>query len=745
MSLRINHNIAAIDAQRNLALTTDNIGGVMEKLSSGFRINRASDDPAGLVISEQFRAQIAGLDRAISNSEGSISMIQTAEGSLNEINSLLVSMRELAIHAANEGFNDTAQLAADQAEIENAISTIDRIAANAQFGTKKLLDGSKDNIATITSSNSTEITIVQSGLNTGSHSVTATQTANSTASLNTVAFGVSLDSSTNGNPVNLAEGIHNVDVLTASEGAEKISGNVQLLDAWNNSLSLATTASAAIIYGQDINAGGLAGSAAGAADLAGTYSVKLNYQQNGEAVTGAQTLSVELEATDDEAAVVQAWNDAISNNAFLAGKVEMATVGVGGGDVRYQFQSVNSGAQYSLKISDSTHDSTTDFFDFENAGAALGYRDHRGTSLNTLKMKVTTDTHAAVTADVLIGGNGAAQTYSSMSALVTDVQAALDDAGAFGADEVKVVAYDNDTKLRFTTLDEGSDYKLRIMDEDTGTYERAQNVLNIAVDNDDISGTDALLSFDGYTNQISSVVHGATGTATLYNKADDGGENLGRGSLDIVVNKAEVGVNLGSMLLDVSAAKFSVRLDGGPATTVTAGMESTVYNSARDEYLNLRIGLTSTGGSETIQNTDQSLVFQIGANVGQTARIALPNMAASALGKNMAGNMFTDLSKINVLTVSGAQDSQAIIDAAITEVTTVRGTLGSFTKNTLESNLRNLRVASQNLTASESGIRDTDMASAMSEFVKYQILLQAGTAMLAQGNQLPQVVLSLFQ
>ena len=153
MSLRINHNIAAMDAHRNLVSTTRSLTQSMEKLSSGFRINRASDDPAGLVISEQFRAQVAGLNRAISNSEGSINMIQTAEGALTEINNLLVKMRELAIHAANEGFNDTAQLDADQSEIANSMATIDRIAANTQFGTKKLLDGSKDNVATITSAN----------------------------------------------------------------------------------------------------------------------------------------------------------------------------------------------------------------------------------------------------------------------------------------------------------------------------------------------------------------------------------------------------------------------------------------------------------------------------------------------------------------------------------------------------------------------------------------------------------------
>jgi len=107
--------------------------------------------------------------------------------------------------------------------------------------------------------------------------------------------------------------------------------------------------------------------------------------------------------------------------------------------------------------------------------------------------------------------------------------------------------------------------------------------------------------------------------------------------------------------------------------------------------------------------------------------------------------MFTSLAQINVTTVQGAQDAQSVIDASINEVSEARGTLGSFQKNTLESNLRNLRIASQNLSASESNIRDTDMAKEMSDFVKYQILLQAGTAMLAQANQVPQVVLSLFK
>jgi len=142
MSLRINHNIAALNAHRNLVQNDARLGRTLEHLSSGLKINRASDGPATLVISEQLRGQIAGLKQAVMNSEAGVALVQTAEASLNETNRLLVSMRQLAIHAANEGVNDRVMLEADQAEFTNAVESIDRISRTAEFGTKKLLDGS---------------------------------------------------------------------------------------------------------------------------------------------------------------------------------------------------------------------------------------------------------------------------------------------------------------------------------------------------------------------------------------------------------------------------------------------------------------------------------------------------------------------------------------------------------------------------------------------------------------------------
>lgn len=141
-SLVINHNSQAINAHRNLLNTDREMKKTLEHLSSGERIVRAADAPAQLMISEQMRAQIASVIQAIDNAQTGVSMVQTTEAVLDEVNRLLVSIRQRAIHAANEAANDQNMLEADQFEIKNSLESIDRIAQFAQFGRKKLLDGS---------------------------------------------------------------------------------------------------------------------------------------------------------------------------------------------------------------------------------------------------------------------------------------------------------------------------------------------------------------------------------------------------------------------------------------------------------------------------------------------------------------------------------------------------------------------------------------------------------------------------
>jgi flagellin len=142
MGLRINQNIAAQNAYRNLSITDGQMSKSLEKLSSGFRINRAADDAAGLSISEGLRSQIGGLKVAVRNSQDGISVAQTAEGALNETTSILQRMRDLAVQASNAGSNDPEAKGAAQKEFGQLNSELDRIGANTSFGKSKLLDGS---------------------------------------------------------------------------------------------------------------------------------------------------------------------------------------------------------------------------------------------------------------------------------------------------------------------------------------------------------------------------------------------------------------------------------------------------------------------------------------------------------------------------------------------------------------------------------------------------------------------------
>jgi len=141
MGLRINQNIAALNAYRNLSSTDNQMSKSLEKLSSGFRINRAADDAAGLSISEGLRAQVNGLKTAVRNAQDGISVVQTAEGALTETHAILQRMRELAVQAANEGAADTAARDAAELEVTALASELTRISTSTKYGNASLLGG----------------------------------------------------------------------------------------------------------------------------------------------------------------------------------------------------------------------------------------------------------------------------------------------------------------------------------------------------------------------------------------------------------------------------------------------------------------------------------------------------------------------------------------------------------------------------------------------------------------------------
>ena len=171
--MRINHNISALNAWRNINQTNYTMSKTLERLSSGLRINRAGDDAAGLAISEKMRGQIRGLNMAVKNAQDAISLIQTAEGALNEVHSILQRMRELAVQASSDT-NTNVDRAQIQKEVDQLVEEINRISRATEFNTKKLLDGSIKSFRT-----TDDIKVVTAG-NLNIHSVSGTLTDSET-------------------------------------------------------------------------------------------------------------------------------------------------------------------------------------------------------------------------------------------------------------------------------------------------------------------------------------------------------------------------------------------------------------------------------------------------------------------------------------------------------------------------------------------------------------------------------------
>ena len=226
MSLTIANNALSQTAQNNLMKSTASFTKSIERLSSGLKVNRGADGPASLVISEKQRAQIAGLEAAIENSEKATALVQTAEGALTEINTLLVKVRSLAIDSANAGVNDDDALAANQAEIDNALDTIDRISNNTQFGTKKLLNGEAGINGVVNDSDVTFLNATQK-TEAGSYTIdvtTAGERANTTAGTgqtsglaadeNLVINGVSVELSQNMSQAQVVDRINDFSAQT---------------------------------------------------------------------------------------------------------------------------------------------------------------------------------------------------------------------------------------------------------------------------------------------------------------------------------------------------------------------------------------------------------------------------------------------------------------------------------------------------------------------------------------------------
>jgi flagellin len=227
MGLRINQNIAALNAHRNLSITDNQMGKSLEKLSSGFRINRAADDAAGLAISEGLRAQVGGLKVAVRNAQDGVSVVQTAEGALTEVHSILQRVRDLTVQAGNSGVVDGKARGYIAKEIEELGAALTDIADRTDFNGTKLLNGSASSLSFQTGANGGETVAVElSNVTDVADAVKAVASG-----MNAVASGASYDAETD-------LGDLDTQIQTVSEARATLGASQNRLESTINSLNV---------------------------------------------------------------------------------------------------------------------------------------------------------------------------------------------------------------------------------------------------------------------------------------------------------------------------------------------------------------------------------------------------------------------------------------------------------------------------------------------------------------------------
>lgn len=306
MSFRVNTNTASIGAMRNLNNTDTKLTKSMNRLSTGLRISDASDDPAGLIASESFRSQIAGINQAVKNSQDAVNYSKTAEGALDEVNTLLNDARTLAVASGNTATLTSSQTQANQAQLKSITDSITRIASTTQYGTKKLLDGSAGTNSTVT--DGTNIGAISIGGTVGGAAATsgtvtlnsltaATQASTNSKALASLSTTVAAGSfSVNGVTFNTSSSSTTEDVMNMVNAASEQTGVSASYDgsqivfnstAYGSNAKIELTDANGVVLAAAGSASATGTDATASVDIAGT-TVAFTGSQNGN---GGLTLS----------------------------------------------------------------------------------------------------------------------------------------------------------------------------------------------------------------------------------------------------------------------------------------------------------------------------------------------------------------------------------------------------------------------------------------------------------------------
>ncbi len=775
--MRINQNIAALTAYRHLSITDGRLNRSLERLSSGLRINRAADDAAGLAISERMRAQIKGLRMALRNAQDGISLLQTAEGAINEVHSMLQRMRELAVQAANETYTSGDRMEI-QREIDQLKDEIDRISNATEFNTKKLLDGSA--AAIVSTDRITTHVYMRDGLRYIDQFGQKFQ-GGGNYRIEIQAQRIGLAEVQKSNIFMIKHDVGSLQELQLDPASGIVDLSAQNLQYGRYRLSTETGVAPAQSIGiAQEYLQGTASDTFGGANISLTAGVTYNASILFEVTsvnTASETLTYRISSHQ---------YDADGNYSFhrLTGQVVDLTtttvVSIGAVNITID----NAGTAAGVRVGDkavvnirgNTADADVFRLDYNHTLTAIATVTHTWAfAENALNDSTTTlrfftldldqasstfgqayDGEVALTVEEL-GDADPAATFIYASGLgkladdntrLYDIREFWDANGRFlleSPQKITIVQGDgtraffsidlNDTlgTLRYKmnrAIAEGLDQR-RYLQENmhdhfvtyvtghkaaAGTHTSTEGTLVVR---SVIPGRQGELNIFGHADIIN-----ALGFATIQ-RSTEAIFNVrvvnAHDSSEVIADDVQISSNL---LVGVVHPYIDVEFDP------LAGVGLVTEFDAKGAFATLA---TPTPFITHIHVKDSTMVFQIGPNPGQDVGAAIGRLDSQALG--VKGISVTDRIKAN-----HAMDA---LDRAMDLVSSERSKLGAI-QNRLEHTVNSLGVAIENLNSSESRIRDLDMAEEMMEFTRNQILLQAGTAMLAQANMKPQAILQLL-
>ncbi len=866
MSMVINHNMMAINTQRQFSSSANGMSSAMEKLSSGLKINTGKDDPSGLHISEQLRSQIAGLERAKTNTEEAMNVMSIAEGAMNEMNSILKKMKALAVHANSDGVTTPDQIAADQAEMDSSIQTIDRIAKTTKFSGEQLINGNKDityeqNVSVRSTQNNKmlnaressfsqifkregyEVTIgfggacgtvgangVGTGTNFAAQAMKAyfevdTQGTSHASDLKNNHFSHDQQFTVTGNKgsrqVDVAKGQHVGTMVNAINAATDATGVAASL-VFNSSQTTFVSGN------RTVSAATLAGTTSRVAADAHVFNNATNSNKIISVAPGASTAVLVGRDTDGQGKVYIKYTGAATAELYKdsslseESKVGSATANTAG--TQFTVQSINGSSLNGLQWNIQTNANIASLTTVKGTYIAFGGLQGGGAVPDpTATPPVTNTTGIESTGDLFGAGNG---TLMQTNVLINGVELGKNTDGE-GKIYLKTVKETNASNVEYVQV---FAYNHKDMNDENLVAQSSKNAvansyaitLNEIRNDDQTAGTGlgiVLSSADGldstadgtYKDQISFSNLGARiyaeeygddqyvkitqdkGQSISYYKTGNdaesrtmitAGETVKQSGQNatLSVNGRQVttdGLKLKVATQDIQA-DFTFNAGKSGSTTLaqvgygegtaftgigalTVGVTDPTQNGDVDDNISSYIANAGHNSSENIENFEGGMQLQLGESAGSNDRtvVAIKSMLAEELGRVTKTGMyekdgkpiytertFTMKDMLSGGAAALAQDASLameIVEKSINDVAEQRALLGAMQANLLQTNSNNLSVTIENVTKTESGIRDADMAVEMTEFTKQQVLQNAAMSMMGQANQASQSALQLLR